>query len=205
MSDLQKALIPICLFLFVFATSSLQAQEGWSLAKEKDGVAVYTRAVPGEVLKASRAIVHLKTPPNKLLALLRDVDRNEEWMDRVTESRLLKKYGPNEVVYHAKLDVPWPLAKRDMVVRVKITPTDQGYLILSSNEPNFIPPEEGVIRLPKMESRWEVTLLNDGSMKIVQETLTSPGGKVPDWLANAGVTDGPIATMTNLRRLVEEN
>ncbi|MDR6475798.1 hypothetical protein ABIE53_005686 [Burkholderia sp. OAS925] len=56
------------------------AQDGWSPAKDSEGIKVYVRAVPDSPLKEFRGEVQLEATPDSVVRVLRDADAFRKWM-----------------------------------------------------------------------------------------------------------------------------
>ena len=86
----------------------------------------------------------------------------------------------------------WPLDDRDLVVNVEVQRKGDRIICIMKNAPNAYPVQEGIIRIPTFEGRWELIPLPDGRTRVISEGMTSPGGDIPDWLANTAVVDTPL-------------
>lgn len=175
----------------------------WAFAKESEGVKVYTRSVPGLTLKAYRAVTTYEATAEAILAEITDADQCCAWQDRCTEGKLIRRIDENRYIGYTRIEIPWPLDDRDLVVKVEVQRQGDRIVCLMQNAPDAYPRQEGVVRMPRFEGRWELIPLPNGQTKVINEGITSPGGDIPDWLANSGVVDTPLATLINLRGEVE--
>ncbi|MDP5170152.1 MAG: START domain-containing protein [Bacteroidia bacterium] len=172
----------------------------WTLEKDESGIKVYTRAVPGQQLKAFRAVMEVAASPDQVLAILTDADKGEEWMDRISDGRLLRRIGDHSYISYSVIDFPWPLDDRDIVVKVDIAREGETIICTHTNAPDAYPRQASIIRIPKYQGKWTLEKLSNGGCRVTNEGSSSPGGSVPDWLANSGVVDSPFNTLTNLRK-----
>jgi hypothetical protein len=180
------------------------AQEDWQLAKEEADIKVYTRKVPGQALKSFRAETTITASPEALLQTITDLPTSPEWMDRCAESRKLESYGEEGYLAYTLVEVPWPLQPRDLVSRVNIRHESDRIVLEMENAPDAYPEQLDVVRMPKYEGRWTLISQGDGRTRVINQGATSPGGQVPDWLANSAVVDSPYKTMANLRARMEQ-
>ena len=64
------------------------------------------------------------------------------------------------------------------------------------------PVEEGVMRMPVAEGRWLFRPTDPTSVEITYEYMADPGGKIPDWVLDLLVLEGPIATFREMREML---
>ena len=180
------------------------AQEtDWKLQKDAKGIKVYTRKVPGETLKAFRAVTLVDASADQVLGEITDVEQGAEWMDRCAESHLVQQEGPDVYLAYTLIDVPWPLDDRDLVTRVQIRREKDRIICTMSNVPDAVPVKRNVIRMPRYEGQWVLIPQDNGQTQVISEGISSPGGTIPDWLANSEVVESPYNTLSNLRDRLE--
>jgi hypothetical protein len=80
---------------------------------------------------------------------------------------------------------------------------DGGFITKSRALPDRLPEKDGVVRIKQSNSYWRVIPTPNGTLRIEYEVAAEPGGNIPDWLANAAITEIPFNTMKNLRSVVE--
>lgn len=182
----------------------LSAQADWELEKDEAGIKVYTRKVEGQALKSFRAETTIAATPQALVNTLTDLSRASEWMDRCAQSRVIERYDDNSYLGYTLVDVPWPLQARDLVTRVHIRRQADRIVIEMKNAPNDYPKQQDVVRMPQYEGQWILIPQSDGRTQVINQGATSPGGSIPDWLANTEVVESPYKTMANLRARMEQ-
>ena len=69
---------------------------------------------------------------------------------------------------------------------------------------DYLPEEEGYVRVAKVEGLWKLTPKGPGQTEITYQVQTEPGGSVPSWLANSFVVDAPFNTLKGLRERAEK-
>ncbi|MBD9679264.1 START domain-containing protein [Pseudomonas sp. PDM18] len=178
--------------------------EDWKLEKEDDGVKVFLSPVAGSKYKAYRGVVDIKADVAKINALQEDVTGSCKWIHACAEMRLLKTEGDNSWTY-SKIDMPWPVTGRDVVIHVTTEKTADGGLIRHLKaEPTYIPEEKGEIRVPKLIGEWKLVPKGAGVTEVTYQVQTEPGGSIPSWLANSFVVDAPMNTLKGLRSAAEK-
>lgn len=178
--------------------------EDWQLAKDEDGVKVYLSAVPGSKYKAYRGVVDIKADVATINALQDDVKGSCKWIHACADMRLLKTEGGDTWTY-SKIDMPWPVTGRDVVIHVTTEKTPDGGIIRHlKGEPTFTPEVSGEIRVPKLVGEWKLVPKGAGVTEVTYQVQTEPGGSIPSWLANSFVVDAPMNTLKGLRAAAEK-
>ncbi|MCY1486471.1 START domain protein [compost metagenome] len=178
--------------------------EDWQLAKDENGVRVYLSSVPGSKYKAYRGVVEIKADVPAINALQEDVPGSCAWIHACAEMKLLKHDG-DQVWTYSRIDMPWPVTGRDLVLHVTTEKSADGGVVRHLlAEPTFIPEKAGEIRVPKLIGEWRMTPKGQGVTEVVYQVQTEPGGSIPSWLANSFVVDAPFNTLTALRDKAEK-
>ncbi|MCB0477431.1 MAG: START domain-containing protein [Crocinitomicaceae bacterium] len=176
------------------------AEEPWKLAKNKDGVLVYTRQPEGKKIKEFKAIVKIKTNMQKIIDLIEDVEKYPEWQSDITSSKTLKKISTTERYIYYALDVPWPITDRDVVTHVKKTSYTSGQVIFKlTSKPDYIKEKEGFIRIKDAQGSWKLTPKENGYIEVIYQSYGDPAGSIPSGIINSFIVDGPFKTMSNMR------
>jgi len=185
---------------FLFA----QNTDGWIFKNEKEGVKVYYRKT-SDVYEL-KLITSLKVSLSGLVTLLSEVDNYPKWGYKVSESRELKKVSDHETYYYSKLDFPWPLDDRDIVVHSKMEqdPVTRRVTATSIAKPDYIPATKGVIRMRNAHTSWTLLPGPGGWTYVEYYIYSDPGGSLPDWLVNMALDVGPRETIKNIRGFVQQ-
>ncbi|MFN0174687.1 MAG: START domain-containing protein [Saprospiraceae bacterium] len=185
---------------FLFA----QNTDGWIFKNEKEGVKVYYRKT-SDVYEL-KLITSLKVSLSGLVTLLSEVDNYPKWGYKVAESRELKKVSDHETYYYSKLDFPWPLDDRDIVVHSKMEqdPITRRVTATSIAKPDYIPATKGVIRMRNAHTSWTLLPGPGGWTYVEYYIYSDPGGSLPDWLVNMALDVGPRETIKNMRGFVQQ-
>ena len=129
-------------------------------------------------------------------------------MSRCAESRVLEqKAGSRRIVYH-RLDAPWPVADRDVVVSGKTKMNlEEGWATSSffSVKHKRMPQRSGVVRMDTLKGFYRLKMLDDRRTQVTYQVLTDPGGDLPKWLARRATTRLPIETLNNLKDEVSKS
>jgi hypothetical protein len=202
---MQKKLLPLfiaILFSPIFLFS--QSSNDWVFKNEKEGVKVYYRKTSD--VHELKLVTSLKVSLSGLVTLLSEVENYPKWGYKVSESRELKKVSANESYYYSKLDFPWPLDDRDVVVRSTIVqdPVSRRVTATSIAYPDYLPVNKGVIRMRNAKTTWTLVPGQGGWTYVEYFISSDPGGSLPDWLVNMAIDVGPRETIKNIRNFVRQ-
>lgn len=191
----------------VFQPSNAFSQDDeteWKLAKEKDGIEIYTRKIEGYSIKEYKSISAVEASPEELLDIMIDVESYIDWMANVKETKMVKHDVAEKFYVYTEVEVPWPFDNRDEVSLSEVSrvPETGAIKIQISIVESEIPEKKGVIRLTEGEGVWIFTPLADGTTEIYHQFAAEPGGSIPTWLANMFLVDGPYKTMLGLKEFV---
>lgn len=200
-----KRLFFISLVL-VITTGFTSAQSNWELRVNKEGIQVYTKNMDNSPLKAVKTVCTINTSLTALTAVLLDIGRTAEWVYATKKVALLKQISPGDLIYYSELDIPWPVSNRDFIVELLVTQDEKTKVVTVAglNMPTYLPASASIVRIQQSYSKWQITPLQKGQVKIEYELQVDPGGKVPAWLINMFATKGPFETFIKLREQVKK-
>ena len=184
---------------------STTAQDGWDLKKDKDGVRLYTRKVPGSAFKEFRGETTIDASLSALVAVYQDVATYTDWMPNMGETRLLDTLGDTLHVQYIVNPAPWPVADRDAVYvfRYSQDPETKVVTIDMESSPNFRPGVEGKVRIVRAKGEYRFSPNGDGSVDVVFRMHVEPGGNIPAMFVNMSIVSGPFKTLSRFRERVK--
>jgi len=202
-------LIRSVLLLIVLIGSSVtlvlaQSNAGWLLKNDKDNVKVFYKKT--EAVQEIKLVTSLKTTLSGLVDLLSEVESYPIWGYKVIEARLLKRVSATEMYYYSRLDFPWPLADRDLVMHTVLRqdPTTHRVSSTSTAVPNYLPEVPDIVRITEAHTQWLLVPGKDGWVYVEYFLHTNPGGNIPDWAVNMAIDVGPRETIKGLRNLLPQ-
>lgn len=205
MQQLKMIRILITSYLLIghFQIAKLQGQN-WEAAKTKEGITVYTKPVSTSTFDAFKAVMEVSASVNDVRHVLMNSDKYSHIFPDTEELRIIERDGRTSLVQYSRTDAPWPVEDRDGVYEmIFMDREDGGFITKSRALPDRLPEKEGVVRIKQSNSYWRVIPTPNGTLRIEYEVAAEPGGNIPDWLANAAITEIPFNTMKNLRSVVE--
>ncbi|NOX84478.1 MAG: START domain-containing protein [Chlorobi bacterium] len=199
---IRPLIITAILFQFFSTFGQKTGENGWKLAKVKDGIKVYTRIPEGVRLKEYKAETIVEATPERVLEVLTDADRYSEWMSGIKETKRLKKEGDSAFYIYALLSLPWPFDDRDEVSRsvVMKDTIPGGYFMPIRLVSGLVPEKKGIVRMTNGKGYWLIEPLPDGKTRIIHQFIGDPGGNIPAWIVNIFLVDSPYKSFLGLRQ-----
>jgi hypothetical protein len=189
----------------LLASTPRAEEEGWVLAKSRDGVEVYTRDVPGSPLKEFRATGVIPAPLAEVVAWWRDASTFTQWIDSCVEARRVEGAAGAWGNY-LKFDFPFPASDRDVVLHARLLEESESARVYEGgNVDGLVPPVPGVVRVPSVRSRWEFRARGETATAVVYRQHLDPGGRLPAFILNRAAVDNPFETLRGLARYAEAN
>jgi len=193
-----------CLLLaaLLLSTGAL-ADDGWSLAYDREGIRVYLRGVADSPYQQFRGVSTIKASVRTLVDLQENLRVACKWLYACDQMRLVEVDGDSTWVY-LTTNLPWPTLPRDIILKVTTERLDDGTLVRHlSAEPGKLPEEPGLIRVQHLSGEWVMKPLGERETEVTYQLKADPAGDVPGWLANRFVVDAPVVTLRTLRAVAE--
>ncbi len=174
----------------------------WELKKNKEGIQVFIKKIPGSPLHAFKGTMELASNLDDIQALFEDIEGYTEWSPNAKFVKPLEKAG-NKRIFYLQTNAPWPVTDRDGIYQFEFTKTAQQLTIRSTCLPDYLPVKKDHIRVPKSEGSWQFTVQEQGKLQVIYQNHSDPGGSIPGWLANSAVVNLPFESLKNLRQMVQ--
>lgn len=158
---------------------------GFVAVHARDGVAVSARPRPGSKIHEMQAVGDIDAPPERVLAVLDDIERYPSFMPPTTVARLLQR-DKDLAYYYMEINPP-VIARRDYCIRVGMQRLEGGRLrSYWMTDNSGCPPERrGVVRVPSNIGEWILEPLDNGRRThVVYRCHIEVGGQVPAWMVN---------------------
>jgi len=176
----------------------------WQLAMEKNGIKVYTRPREGSSIKEFMGVVVVEGSVPQLVAILQDNTIVPQWMYHTSKGELIRKISDMEWDNYYQNFFPFPVGKRDMALRFKMSQgAGKKVSLLITSIPGAVKPENGYTRIKNAGGEITLSPLGNGETTVTYQFFADPGGYIPVFLINAFVTDDPYNTLYNLRELLK--
>jgi hypothetical protein len=181
-----------------------QNGDGWVFKNEKDGVKVYYKKTSD--VHEIKMVTSMKASLSGIVQLLNEVENYASWGYKISEARLLRRTSDKEFYYYSKIDFPWPLSDRDIIVQAKVEQDSVTKRVTSTShsKPNYLPENKDVVRIKTTTTRWTVVPGTGGWCYIEYYIYSDPAGNIPDWLVNMAIDVGPLETLSRMRNMLQQ-
>ena len=193
----------ITILLLAAQLLSAQTADGWTLKNDKDGIKVYYKKTTD--VHEVKLVTSIQTSLSGIIQLFSEVDNYPQWGYKVVESKLLKKVSDHEMYYHTKLDFPWPVDDRDVVMHTKLEqdPKTKAVYSHSTSVATYIPAVKDYVRIVTSTTKWTLIPGPGGWVYVEYYLYSNPGGNIPEWLVNMAIDVGPRETIKNLKTMLK--
>jgi hypothetical protein len=192
--------------VLLFAGSAAAAE--WEKIGDEDGIQAWQREVAGTSLVEFRGQGVVHAPMIQVAAVVRDDDRDTEWMDSCSQSYTVRWASALRAISYNRTESPvFLISDRDCVLDVvgsAIPEKKQVRVDFHTVVDKSTPPVDGVVRMPKVDGAWILTEVDAHSTMVVYEINADPGGSLPHWLVNWANKELPINTIKALREQVKK-
>ncbi len=190
---------------FLGFSSAALAADSWSLVRDRDGIQIFSREVPGSALRAVRGVGRIKAPVTEVVALLRDVPARPTWDATCASATVLRKTDRDEEMVYIHSQLPWPVADREMVLRTSwsfdkeaATATLSSVVVRGGRAVT-----EGRVQVQEGYNIWTVRQIAAGEAEVITEVHLDPGGRLPGWLLNYLADEAPFDILRRMREILE--
>lgn len=167
----------------------------WKLAKDEDGIKVYTLKAPGDPLMKVRTVMEGDYTLTQLASQHIGVGDNLqvciEWIPGCKEMKRIKDFDPVRGGYDKdmwRVELPGPFADRELLITTMFEQDKQTKQVVLDvlSMPNTLPHTPGVVRVERMHNRWTYTPKANGKVEValIQDTDLPGIGFFPYFLMN---------------------
>ena len=195
----------LLMFSIIFYTSLSVAEENWQLAQDEDDIRVYTKPNDMTMLKDFKADMIVQASIEIVNSHMSAMEDQTKWMYDRKLTKVLDRPNDRSSIIYSVTNAPWPVMDRDAVVSFTYNEnnTDEFIRIDVVNVDDYHPLNKDMVRVPYLKGFWELIKIDDNSTKIVFMNAASPGGDIPDWLADSFVLDMPYHSLNNFRDMLK--
>lgn len=171
--------------VLVAASASAYADAEWTKVHERNGVVVAVRPRIGSRLNELSAFGDVDAPPERVRAVLADMERYPDFMPPTSMVRLLHRDG-NSFLYYMEINPP-VVARRDYCLRVVWTELAEGgwHGAWEADNQNCPAERRGVVRMRENEGEWFLEPSAGGQRtRLRYRCHLDVAGHVPAWLFN---------------------
>lgn len=186
-------------------SSQAPAPPAWEKIGDDDGIAVFRREVPGSPLIAFKGEGIIDASILRVASVLSDSARATEWVDSLTESKIIRQVSETETIHYDHIGTPFVLKDRDFVsdCKLEFDPSQKQVTLKIHAVTDPGAPQTSYVRGELLNSSFTMTSLEHGTKtKIVAEIHADPKGSVAHWIVNLFQKHWPHNTISRLRKQV---
>ena len=203
------------LTLLLSACSNLSTSPDWQLQQQTADIDYFTRQSSVRSLPEFRATIEVKATIPQVMAVLTDFSRQPDWVYRCRELRVIALKGYSEVFLYQINDLPI-IADRDLILHGQTITSDDGgelrirleavpdYCDNNDDEDCIAINQSNKVRVQQARGEFILTKKDQSSTTIVWQQFLDPGGALPHWLFRMMLADVPIKSLSQLKRLLEQ-
>ena len=171
----------------------------WVLKKNENNIKVYLRKNEKNTSEYLAETV-IGSDIESILKFILDFDNSYKWMYRLEESKILEKSNDTLFYVYFKMEMGWPLKKRDLVSDVKISREDNIVTVDLTSTPRYIPLDKNLIRIIDSKSTWTLSKTDSNETKVTLQSYAEIDN-IPSFVIDMFILDGPLHSMKNLRKI----
>jgi hypothetical protein len=198
-----------CLLILLCVVDAAASAKRWVLVDDSKGIKVWTLEIPGRDLPGFRGVTKIHADIEEIVEVMLDVESHHKWMWQCDESRRIRWITDTRGILYNRINAPWPVWDRDVVVDVawRYTPNKEALTFRFRNvdEPGEDPPRR-VVRLPRLEGFYRLWVDDEpGFTNVLYQVEVDIAGNVPDFMARRYARKLPYKTLERLRDRVEKH
>jgi hypothetical protein len=179
----------------------------WELIEDESGIKVWSLDIPGRDLPGFRGVTAIRAPLERVMKYVLAVEKHTDWMYNCDESRLLQQLSPTHGLLYNRINAPWPVKDRDVVLDIDYRYTPQRTAVtfrFRALPEHNLPVPRRVVRIPRLEGFfrfWQESPMRTNALYQVEVDI---GGNVPDRSARRYARNLPFETLKQLRANVQD-
>jgi ribosome-associated toxin RatA of RatAB toxin-antitoxin module len=197
-----KTIAGICLIASVLTTTMLHAAEQEKLSLNKNGIKVWTYQVTNNPMMQYRAETIFNTTLENAAGLVLDTERGKKWIPYVSELKVIEHSNQSDkFIIYMRLDLPFPLSDRDLVVEGKLSKIGNDKIIFKNKSITDarVPVKSNAVRINHYEGDWIFQRLNAQQVKVTTSGFADPSGSIPISFVNSFVQQQPYQMLQKMK------
>lgn len=176
----------------------------WQLQSNEQGISIYRANVVGTAIVPFKAVMTIPGTIEEVSAVLEDIPRRSEWISHHGVSVLLERPNDYDQVEYLRVAMPWPVADRTTLIRVRITVSDDLRSATLAAESVPAHPRDTLpmrVRAQVYASTFQMTQVRD-HVEVSSLVFIDPRGHIPVWVVNYFTSRVAQSTLEGLRTQV---
>ncbi len=177
----------------------------WEFRVEHKGIRVYSSRIAGSSVLGFKGEAEFEVPFRKLVSLFHDFTSYRRWVHQLAEMEVLDSNNELEYVIRQVINTPWPMPKREMIVRTGLHASEAGAVALTmQGVPEYLPLRPNLHRVRETRGVWVFMPIEGGKVHITFVMHMNPGNDVPPALSNAALFEVPFYSLQKMRTLAQD-
>lgn len=206
---LNKIIILNILLVLFLSTPAVPQQNDkpWEYSRTLSGIKIFHRAGVSKGLFEFLAITSINTPPEPIARAVLDIPTNYFWMADCVYSENITKISADEIIAYYITAPPWPVSKRDSIIRIKAAYNSGKRMFTMSSlrkgdAEKYKSLNPDCLRIYEMEGTVTLEEISPGSTEVKFFVAGESGGNVPDFIVSMGGWVIPYKTLSGLKKFM---
>ena len=200
--------ISLLLLYFIAApVAALEKGQGWELAKQQNGISVYTRELADSHYPEFRGEMNIIANIDELLAFINNGENCASWRYKCIEMLNLS----DNYIYKLS-HLPWPFSNRYTVMKAithfdkqqnsyTVKLTNIKHSLLPQNIRAQLPQQEDTVQMRYSDGYWLFKLApTDKNIHITYQMHGDADAALPSGLTQIGIINSAFITLNNLKK-----
>jgi len=181
-------------------------QGNWEFRVDHKAIKVYSSKIRGSEVLGFKGETEFDVSLRKLISLFHDFDSYGRWVHQLSEMQVLHQNDDLDYVVRQVLNTPWPIPKREMIVRTELHASEEGALALTmSSAHDFVPVKPDMYRVREAWGAWILLPVNESRVHVTFVMHLDPGADIPPALSNAALFEVPFYSLQKMRSLAQDS
>ncbi|MBQ4813031.1 hypothetical protein A7985_15405 [Pseudoalteromonas luteoviolacea] len=175
--------------------STAHGNESWTLYKSNKWLEIHYKKLPNGLLQVKGQARLSGAVTKSVIHALTDTESIPTWVSNVRSVTVLAQPEPNQSLVYTKLNLPWPVADREMLTLSCFSQEEENKYVLKIRSAASGSRAKSDLQVTDVDIKW--TFLEYASdLHITYTAQARLNGSVPNWIAN-------IASLKNTRNMLQ--
>ncbi|NTW53384.1 MAG: START domain-containing protein [Chlorobaculum sp.] len=182
------------------------ALEGnWEFRVDHKNIKIFSSKISGSQVLGFKGETVFEASLKKLISIFHDFGSYGKWVHQLAEMEVLHQSDDLDYVVRQVLNTPWPIPKREMIVRTCLHASEEGALALTmTGIPDYAPSRPDVHRVRDAKGVWILMPVEKGKVHVTFVMHLDPGSDIPAALSNAALFEVPFYSLLKMRNLAQD-
>lgn len=181
----------------------LSSKIPWRLKTEKENLKIHFRWLQNQKNEKTRQLkcqTDIEVNTDTFRNAITNSELTKDWLKRVEHCEIIKSDKEDEWYTYMIFDFPWPMSKRDIIIKNKLHNNDGELLIELIGEEDFYPRKKGIERMKGFYGYWKVSSKSELLEYSIYSSVKSP---VPTWVTDPFIEQNLIESIGALKKILE--